>query len=133
MDTLPDDFAATLGRYHFFAGHADYMLGLLLTQYEEEPNAMGLSGGRLRSRLERFVPSHDGLRELLDGYEAMYERRNVLAHGVHHFSALGLETWYIPIGGKGATAWSFQHSREQIEGMMQSWRNIVEACIELLD
>lgn len=133
MDTLPDDFAAALGRYHFFAGHADYMLGLLLAQYEEAPNAMGLSGGRLRSSLERFVPHHEGLQELLDGYEAMYERRNVLAHGVHHYSALGLETWYIPIGGKGATALSFQHSYEQIEDMAQSWRNIVEACIGFLE
>jgi len=55
MDVLPEDFAAALGRYHFFAGHADYMLGLLLAQYEEAPNPAGLSGEQLRSRLERFV------------------------------------------------------------------------------
>jgi hypothetical protein len=133
MDVLPEDFAAALGRYHFFAGHADYMLGLLLAQYEEATNPMGLSGERLRSRLERFADDHGGLRELLDGYEAMYDRRNVLAHGVHHYSELGLQTWYIPRRGKGATAWSFQHSRKEIEDMAQSWRNIVEACIGLLD
>jgi hypothetical protein len=63
----------------------------------------------------------------------MYERRNVLAHGVHHYTQLGMETWYIPIGGKGATALSFRHTRAQIEDMAQSWRNIVVACIGLLD
>ncbi len=133
MDVLPDDFAAALGRYHFFAGHADYVLGLLLAQYEDAPTPIGLSGQRLRSRLEQFVHDHKGLQELLDGYGAMYERRNVLAHGVHRYTALGLETWYIPIGGKGATACSFQHSREQVEDMAQSWRNIVMMRIEFLD
>jgi hypothetical protein len=44
MDALPDDFAAALGRYQFFAGHADYMLGLLLAQFEDAPNPIGLSG-----------------------------------------------------------------------------------------
>lgn len=128
MDELPENIAVELGRITYFAGHADYYLGLLVPAHESEPVSKGLSGNTLAKKLAPHAAVHSELQEILDAYGPMYDRRNVLVHGAHNYSDTALSTWYIPLRGKGVTARSFIHTVEQLRYMADSWQRLSEAA-----
>lgn len=47
--------------------------------------------------------------EVVDGYERMYNHRNVLVHGAHSYANGILWTWHEPSRSRGKAARSFQH------------------------
>lgn len=129
MDELPTEVAVELGRIAYFAGHADYYLGLLAPV---EQRAQGLSGERLTKKLKRVAMGIPALQEILDAYGPMYDGRNVLFHGTHRFASGVLWTWYIPIGKKGDVARSWQHRVEHLRDMADSWQRLGDAAHELV-
>ena len=132
MDELSDVAAIELGRITYFAGHADHYLGLLAAQAIGAQRAQGLSGTRLADTLQSLAETSPPLKEILGAYGPMYERRNVLVHGTHHYAGDVLWTWFIPQQGKGDTALSFQHRLEDLRYMADSWQRLAEAAHEFV-
>mgnify|MGYP006192835921 CR=1 FL=1 len=68
---------------------------------------LGRSGARLITEMRQA--SHLLPHEVVDGYERMYNHRNVLVHGAHSYANGILWTWHEPSRSRGKAARGFQH------------------------
>lgn len=129
-EDLPDDFAIALGRLLYIGGRIEMLLDRCLASGGQEPPRRGLSGDQLVKALRKIDDPSALLAEIISRYEAMYECRNHLVHGAHHYASGALWTWREPLRARGEAAFSFSFSLRHLQSAAQWWQNLGDA-IEL--